>query len=490
MIRSIRLRLALWYSAAMVLGLGAAGVGGYLYLRRIMSAQIDAELRNVATAFAQLWLAALQRRGAAPEQFLAESRANNLEFVVFDEHQQELASNSRDVRLRRSRRNGTTGSPADSEISRPDLARLFEAAGANGESFETLEGPLGTERAYGVAVGRPGERQIVAVIRGLEDEEQFLARLRHTFRLVLPLAAGLAVAGGAWLAGRALQPVGAMAKQADRIGAATLHERLPIANTHDEFGHLAGTFNQLLDRVENAFDQQRRFMAEASHELRTPLAVVRGEADLALSQPNRPEARYREALGVIAGESRRLGQIVDDLFLLARSDAGQLTIDTKRLDLGDLAADSARALQTIASGRRTAIDVETTGPAPIVGDPALLRRLIDNVVSNAVKYGREEGRVRLRVSRENGTAVLTVTDDGPGVPAEARQRIFDRFFRAAGARRHDDGEAGGGLGLAIARGIAEAHRGSITLGASAPGETTFRIALPAAGLVEPAADGD
>ena len=483
MIRSIRVKLALWYAGTLAAGITALGWFTYSYVARETTAQTDQELANVTSAFAQLWRASVAGRTTRrPEEIISEARAENFEFVVFDETQREIASNTRSVRLRRSQRAAPVATPhPDSLLLRPDLAPLFRQAGAAGEAFTTLTGPLGQERAYAVLINLPGRREIVAVIRGMEAEMVMLQSLRSSLLWAIPIGLVGAFAGGIFLAGRALSPIGEMASQAERIGARTLHERLRVANPGDELGQLSAAVNHVLGRLETAFEQQRRFMAEASHELRTPIAVVRGEADLALGR-DRSAAEYREALSVIGAESRRMTRVVEDLFLLARADAGQLHLALTDIELADLATASCRTVQTLATARRATVVPIIESAARLKGDEGLIGRTIVNLLDNALKYGRVRGTVEVAVGRRDGSATLAVRDDGPGIPAELQARIFDRFYRGPSARTDDDAGTGGGagLGLAIAKGIAEAHGGTLRLVRSDPTGTEFLLELPSA----------
>lgn len=481
MIGSIRVKLALWYAGTLAATITTLGWFTYSYVARETTAQTDEELTNVTSAFAQVWRASVAgRTSRRPEEIISEARAENFEFVVFDETQREIASNTRSVRLRRSRRAPPVPTPhPDSLLLRPDLAPLFRRAGAEGAAFTTLNGPLGRERAYAVLIKLPERREIVAVIRGMEAETVMLLSLRQSLFWAIPIGLIGAFAGGIFLAGRALSPIGEMASQAERIGARTLHERLPVANPVDELGQLAATVNHVFDRLETAFDQQRRFMAEASHELRTPIAVMRGEADLALGRDRSP-TEYREALTVISAESRRMTRVVEDLFLLARADAGQLHLERTDFGLADLATACCRTVQTLAAARRVTVIPTIESAAPIRGDGALISRAIVNLLDNAIKYGRLGGTVRVTVDQREGHSNVAVRDDGLGIPAELQTRIFDRFYRGPAARTVQDGETGGGagLGLAIARGIAEAHGGTIRLVRSDSAGTEFLLELP------------
>jgi two-component system OmpR family sensor kinase len=270
-----------------------------------------------------------------------------------------------------------------------------------------------------------------------------------------------------------------MAGRAAEIGATTLHERLPVA-ADDELGRLARVLNDLLDRLERSFDQQRRFMADASHELRTPTAILRTEADVTLSRPQRSEGEYRESMGVVQDASRRLTRIVDDIFLLARADAGHLVLHAQPLDLEDLVHDIVRGVRPIAERREVRVDLLDVVEAPTKGDADLLGRVVLNLLDNAIKHSADGGRVEVRLTKSGTTCMVDVVDEGPGVPEESRERIFERFYRADSARSRAEQSAtsGAGLGLSISRRIAELHGGRLDLVESRPGRTVFRLTLP------------
>jgi two-component system OmpR family sensor kinase len=284
----------------------------------------------------------------------------------------------------------------------------------------------------------------------------------------------------------------AMSEQARRIGAASLHGRLPAGNPHDELGRLAAAFNDLLARLDEAFAQQRRFVADASHELRTPVAVLSGEAELALAREDRPTPALRDAIAVMRDEAHRMRRIVDDLFLLARADAGDRALALEELYLADVAADVCRAAQSLARAKEVTLTLapaDDVGPfadaLPFRGDEGLLRRLLLNLVDNAIKHTPAGGAVTLAARREGDVYRLTVRDSGPGIPPGEWERVFERFYRAADApragraRRGSVGDSSSaGLGLPIARWIAEAHGGVLRVAASGADGTTFEAVLP------------
>jgi heavy metal sensor kinase len=304
-----------------------------------------------------------------------------------------------------------------------------------------------------------------------------LRDVRFALWVGYPLVVLLASLGGLWLAGKSLAPVDSMSTRAREIGASNLHERLPVANAGDELGRLATAFNELLGRLEQAFEIQARFAADASHELRTPVAVISGESELALSRQERPRDELIGALTIIQGESRRLRAIVDDLFLLARADSGERMVRPTPLHLRDLLDDSALSVRTLASSEGVFVDVRGIEAAPIEGDEALLRRAIDNLLVNAIKYSRHGGKVDVDLSDEGARWRVDIRDAGSGIPQEAHEHVFERFFRTDDARasRRSDGA---GLGLAIARWVARAHNGEVELVDSSATGSTFRLVLP------------
>ena len=224
--------------------------------------------------------------------------------------------------------------------------------------------------------------------------------------------------------------------------------------------------------VERSIAHMRRFMADAAHELRTPLTVLRSRAEVALQQP-RQAAEYEEALRGIESEAKRLGTLVEDLLILARADAGERPIGRERVYLDDLTFDAAGAARVVAQAKGVALDVDEFDEALVVGDPTLLRQLVMILLDNAVKFTDRGGRVRVRVGSPNERALLVVEDTGVGITAEQLPHVFERFYRGdpARSRANGNGADGAGLGLSIAKWIADAHHAEIAV-ASAQGEGT------------------
>jgi signal transduction histidine kinase len=266
-----------------------------------------------------------------------------------------------------------------------------------------------------------------------------------------------------------------MAAQASGISERTPGRRLAAANAEDELGRLAGAFNELLARLEAALSTQRRFMADAAHELRTPISVARTAAEVTLNRQNRPEDEYRDALGIVANQMRRLARIVDDMFLLARADAAGLPAQFAPLYLDELAADCAKEAGMLAAAKQVRVDWQGAGDLETLGDERLLRQMLINLLDNAVRHTPAGGLVRLDLQARPGAFELAVTDSGPGVPETQRERIFERFVRLDESR---GAAQGAGLGLPIARVIAEAHGGSLVLSRSDASGSTFLARLP------------
>jgi heavy metal sensor kinase len=294
--------------------------------------------------------------------------------------------------------------------------------------------------------------------------------------LGLPIAVAVAGVGGYALARRALAPIDQLATEARRITADRLHERLSVPNQHDEIGRLAAVVNDTFARLESSFDQLKRFTADASHELRTPLSVIRGIGELTVAETRTP-AEYTDAIGSMLEEVDRLSRMVDTLLRLSRADASTVSLSPELIDLGDLAREVSASLSILADERQQRLRVSVHEAVRVSADRLVLRDAVANLIDNAIKYSPVGSSIDVDVEREGESAVLAVSDQGPGIPDEHRRRIFDRFYRIDEARSRELG--GSGLGLAIAKWAVEISGGRISVGGSAAG-SIFKIALPAA----------
>jgi heavy metal sensor kinase len=472
--RTVRARLTLWYTLVLAAPLIAFALVSYFIFSRTLHNRTDAFIRDALQVFARELLVEYRRFPAvatAAATTVQEVRFQDLDIVVLDDVGAVIALPTNPDEQSRPghalpRDSATILSAIRAQSSAP--ARMTTIS-QNGTDFRLLSQPLLLDqRPYRLAGVYP-----------LAEVQATLQRIRKLFLIAIPLLIASAATGGYFLAKRSLAPVTSMAARAAEIGAATLHERLPVAAA-DDLGALARVLNDLLDRLEASFAQQRRFMADASHELRTPAAIVRSEADVTLSRDHRTESEYRESMVVVQDAARRLTRIVDDIFLLARADAGHLVMQTTPVALDDVVHDTARAVRPIADRRSVRIELGELVDAPFIGDSDLLGRVLLNLLDNAIKHAPENGTVQVAMRLREPWFEISVIDDGMGIPAEFQPRVFDRFFRVDPARSRAENTAtsGAGLGLAIARRISEMHGGQLDLVGSQPGRTEFRIRLP------------
>jgi signal transduction histidine kinase len=338
------------------------------------------------------------------------------------------------------------------------------------------DGEITVELADGEQV-RLLERDVdgttVLVANRLEDLTDSTAALAGTLVVAVPLT-GAVLAGVVWLAvGRALRPVEDIRARVDSISGSSLHQRVPEPDTPSEIGRLARTMNGMLGRLERSAEQQRRFVADASHELRSPLARMRAELEVDAAHPASadPAATAASVLAETVGVQR----LVDDLLLLARGDAGApAALQREPVDLDDVVGTVAGNLRRAGERR---IDTHDVRPVQVSADRPQLERLVGNLLDNAVRHARDRIVVTLAPAGD-GSAELTVADDGPGIPPAERDRVFERFTRLDDAR--SAGSGGAGLGLAIARDIAERHGGTLTLEPADSAGARFVFRLPVA----------
>ena len=419
----IRARLTLWSVAMLALTLLLFAAGVLAFVRREQRVAVDRALREraaeFATAFAAEW-------AEEPGDKAAQEAANTLArsdgaLFVYALPKRLIARAPRDaVEVR------TGALPRD--------VALFTAAG-----FRCIEAPLDAQH-------------VLVATQSLAAQRAAFAELRRALLLSVPAALLVAALGGYLLARRGLAPVARMTADASRIEAQRLSDRITISSD-DEIGRLGAVLNALLARLERSFAQQRQLVADTSHELRTPVAVIRTEADVALSR-DRPAAEYRDALQIIQSESEHLTRLIEDVLLTAHTEARAVDFS-----LREVVDDAARAIRTLAAAKGVALTAATNGAMPMRGDPELIRRMLLNLLDNALKFTPSGGGVEIATRMENGRYVVAVRDTGSGIPAEAQPHVFDRFYRADRARTG----AGAGLGLAIAKSIAELHGGDIRL---------------------------
>ena len=352
---------------------------------------------------------------------------------------------------------------------RPAVVRL-----APGQSARVVT-PLDDDEFVAVAEGAQtsdGPR-IVLVARALVDVLDTTTVITRLLVIGLPLMVAV-VALTTWFAvGRALAPVEAIRCEVDAISAAQLHRRVPRPKADDEIGRLAATMNRMLERLESARNSQRRFVSDASHELRSPITTIRQHAEVALAHPERVTAP--ELAEVVLAEQQRMQRLVEDLLLLARVDE-HVPLTRAAVDLDDLAFEEGHRLRSATSKR---VDTSGVNAVRVQGDADALRRMLRNVGENAVRHA--SSRVDVTLVERGEEVVLTIDDDGPGIPATERARVLQRFVRLDDARSRDEG--GSGLGFSIVDEVVRAHGGSMSIEQSPLGGARIVITLPVQAVV-------
>ena len=479
---TLRWRLTLWYSALLGAPLIALAVGYYLFFARTLYSRTDEFISDALVAFSRELVA--ERRAAsgvssAMRSTVDEVRFRDLQIAILD-------SAARIVAMTPLPENGANADRRPLTKFDDWIAVAVRGRDLTKAQTMTIDGPGGPYRLTSRPLVLAGQRFAVTGTYSLADIAGVLERIRRMFGVVVPFLIVCAATGGYFLAARSLAPIASMAARAAEISATNLRDRLPVSGG-EELAGLARVVNDLLGRLEASFSQQRRFMADASHELRTPTAIIRAEADVALAHEHRREQEYRATITVMRDAARRLTRIVDDLFLLARADSGNLVARREPVYLEELVYDAARAVRPLADQRSIRIELQDVVEAPFEGDADLLGRLLLNLLDNAIKHAPDGSAVEVVMSHRDATYEIAVVDAGPGIPAEARERIFERFVRldAARARSEQSSTSGAGLGLAIARRIAEVHGGRLELMESRTGRTEFRVSLPAIAATSP-----
>jgi heavy metal sensor kinase len=464
--RHLRSRMTLWYVLVLGVVLLAYAGGASLYLFYSLREQLDHNLlEDVETVEGML-----------------ESTPSGMVTVESVHHEEDEPNKQRFVEVWSS--NGTLlyRSPTlrGETLGRPPQPTPEDT---NQRSPSTLQLASGGRVRVATSVSTVESRRVFLRVAHSEEGlwreiEEFVSVLL----LALPLALVLAGLSGFALARKALAPIDVMARTAERISAERLNERLPVENPEDELGHLARAFNATLARLEAAFDQLRRFTADASHELRTPLTAIRSVGEVALQIPQ-SATEYRDVIGSMLEETDRLTRLVDSLLTLSRADAGHIQLQRTDISLLGLVQEATSLVEVLAEEKRQRISIEGEPALMVSGDRLILRQALVNLIDNAIKYSPTGAEILVRVGAGKDSHLnVEVVDQGPGVPTEHQSHIFDRFYRVDMARSREWG--GAGLGLAIARWAVEVHGGEITLQSVEGQGSTFRVTLPSTTTAE------
>ena len=479
MFSSVRSRLTIWYAAVLTCTLLFLSLVIYFIVKQSVLARTDAGLVELSDSFLATLEAELtdapKAEGITPaaRQSMLEHQYPGHTFAVLTASGDLLATSTdlpSAVQRARAEPNPQL-TPGVVQACRASLA-------TPSKSFRSFGGKHGGARCYARTFSAAGNSYHLVILASLHPESALLENIRIALGWLIPFTIVLASAGGYFLARKSLAPVADMSAQADHIGEFTIHDRLPIQNPHDELGRLAATFNRLLDRLDAAFERQRRFIADASHELRTPLAILQGESEVALSKEVRSIDEYRESLDILHQEAVRLSRVVDDMFTLSRADAGQYPVTFREFYFDELASDCVQSMRSLAAAKSISLSANSDPEFSILADESLIRRMLLNLLDNSIKYTANGGAVSITTRATADAVEISVTDNGPGIPSEMQPRIFERFFRGDQSRSRSNRNSGAGLGLSIAKWIAEAHHGSLQLTRSSSAATVFTARLP------------
>jgi heavy metal sensor kinase len=460
---SIRWRLTLWYGLVLAIVLAVFGAAVYVIMRHDLFTRTDEALAGELDEISDDVQAAregaklirqLERRYARHEAF---------EFQVSPPGGEPLFQSDR-IRPRR--------------FSIPQVPASLKHLDFESVALGTQSVSLESSRSFRLMnrlVPGPDGPLVVQAATPLASIHQELTELLTVLLLAGPLALVCALGAGYVLARQALRPVDRMVHTAEQITATRLDQRIDVTNKEDELGRLARTLNGMIARLERSFEEIRRFTADAAHELRTPIAILRAEAEVCLRLPRQPE-EYRAILEDQLEELERLSRLAERLLFLSRGDAGLMPISRQPVDLRRVVDDVAEHMRLVAEEKGVTLETEEVSPCAIQADEDQLRRLLFNLVDNAIKFTPAKGTVKVNASRYDGQARIEVTDSGIGIPPEHLPHVFQRFYRVDPAGEPD--VAGTGLGLAIARSIAEAHGGSIAIESTVGVGTRAILTLP------------
>ena len=453
--RSLRVVLAFWYSAVLVAAYLVFGVTVYQYLRweggRAIERGLKAEVTWISGRMPAV-LADLPQGIRDQIRRHLDEEGDNYAVLIRSPDGKEFYSAGNRAALAAPKRPPVAGATVLASIDR----------GANG----TYRVASLARETFEIHVAVPEEH-----IR------RVLANTRAIMWLLAPVVLLVGALGGWSLSRSALRPIDEVIAIAERRTAQNMGERMPERDVDDELGRLIRTLNRTADRVTASFEQIKNFSWNVAHELKTPLTILRGEAELALSSPQTAEDAQRLSTTYLE-ETVRLSGIVDDLMTLAQADAGRAHVDRMPVRVEDLIEDLRDDAAILASEKNLAVELPENVSATVLGDAARLRRLFRSLIANAVRYTDSGGTIRIRSRREGGNVRISIEDTGIGIPPESLPLIFDRFYRADPARSRDRG--GSGLGLSLARWIAEAHGGTITAESTVGRGSTFTVTLPLA----------
>jgi two-component system OmpR family sensor kinase len=477
--RSIRTRLTAWYSLVVSVTLISFGVTAYYSTSNTLSDTLDRSLKNEVKWLNEILAKKFPRKKAPPprvppEAKLQEIKPDEEEIGPTDEIWNQIYEH-------------TLLNPKKQFIQITDThgKMLYKSPSLGNDTLHYAEIPyhhitlVNTSEFKNVSLRlavTQNERMKIFVAYPLEELNEVLDNLFSSFLFLVPVAVLLSLGVGWFLASKSLKPVDEITKTARHITAQNLEQTIPHSGVNDELGRLASTFNEMIGRLRSSFDQIKQFSIDASHELRTPLTIMRGEVELALHSNKTPD-EYRRVLASNLEEIIRMSAIVENLLMLSKADLGRIELFNEAVPLHEVLRDLYEDSEVLAEKKHISVRLEKTEEVTIRGDKVRIRQLLLNLIDNAIKYTPEHGKISLELSRRDGMATVAVSDSGIGIPADDIPKIFDRFYRVDKGRSREMG--GSGLGLSIAKWIAEAHGGKIEVRSEVQRGSTFTVYLPA-----------
>ena len=437
----IQMKLALWSSALTGLVLAVYSIGTFVNLYHEQIEAVDLEIEGEARHLLELHPTGLMNTSAAE--------------VIRHQPWLAVAHFDEDGQIR---------------IHSPQLPEALARAALTEKGLHTAQS---TNASWRIGVwSRGGETFVVAY--DLEEVHDIVVDLVMSYLFSMPVVLLIAGVGGWWVSGRALAPVRELSAAAERVQASKLDQRVPVPAAGDEIQRLALMLNEMFGRLEASFTQAQRFAADASHELRTPLTIMRGEVEQLLHTNGLSPVQETKLLSV-QDEIRQLERITEHLLLLARFDAGKMELAHVPVDLSAVAKEAGEDAELLAAVNDVHVRMKVAAGVNVMGDSIQLRRLLLNLLQNAVTYNHAGGAVVCVVTNEESAARISISNTGNGIPPDLRHRVFERFFRGDPSRTERQGH---GLGLSLCREIVLAHGGEIILASGRPGWTEFLVTLP------------
>ena len=461
---SLRVRVSTWYVGLLATALIVFGAVLYFAVQDYLKSSLQRSLSGASSAIATNFLSFEEEKGVpwmtgeiieayAPEQ------------------------SGRFIRI--TRQDGKilyqTGDSRDPYIDAQDISLPQFADATRSFRQEVLRGNNRLLLYTFPYTSSSGTKYLIETGASLSPIQRVLRSLLKVLLLITPLILAVAAFGGHILMSRPLRPLVALTEHAERIGTNELGERLPVIATGDEMERLSLSLNRMIGRLEDALAHNRRFSADVSHELRTPLTILRGELEQVV-RASLLEDETRESIGSALEEIDRMAKIVENLLAIARFDSGTDVKDRQYVDLGQLVHWTVDQMHLLADEKRITMHCTQTDTAIIHADPAGVKRVLVNLLDNAIKYTPDGGEIKVSVGVSQRMAVLEFRDTGIGIPPESLPNVFQRFYRSDKARTR--GSGGTGLGLSIVQAICNAHAGSVTIDSLEGLGTIVHVELP------------